>query len=716
MAKKFNIKTGVSIHNRFDFYKLDPDTREEIHLGCQAENIVLDAMYAKLLSRASNPFGYIFFGTGTGTLSPARTSLFTHLGYKAVTHDSYEYDLPVSWTRKKIVLNPEEYVGSILTEIGVAYGTTTTNLITHALIKDMNGNPITLTKGALDVIVIYATLYFTLSTNNGVKFTGFLNYLSESYVNPLLKFLATNQAFPNVYLYTGASIHSSKLGQNTPGLMSRPIFESASLSWVVDTPNKKMSISQRIAVSESNNILTELCIGNDGSNNNNPSGIVSVDLQNPNAYLGMPVIGVQFGVGDGVTTIFELPSPLIDETSIDVYVDGTPSTPTIESYQKFINVTRIGDMLNGSNYLECYDAIQISDDWNTMAIYDSNDIRILQFVDGGYVRKYTIPRLTETYTVRAITVSNDFTKAVCQVDGPPYIEIHSRVGDIWTQDETPFEVPLSSILLYNPNYKNIFWISNDGNLLCINRPNPTLDDGEVLIYRKLDGQWKLMYSEYSSQQSYPFTCIASDDNSSIMLLKMESGAPNMIRYLSFTGSSYTASESFDESYKSNGSIWMNRAGTISAYILTDAKTIRVRDLVGGFWVARADFDPTILYGVFAQTFYITEDGNTMYVLEGSTYKCFKVIWDGDSWALIGTITHNDSGPSSLDAVFVNSDQTSIRWSTFGYDIHRKYTKVTFPSPPALNAVLTADYTVQGIHKTDQRVIDVDFSVTFGEVT
>jgi hypothetical protein len=43
-----------------------------------------------------------------------------------------------------------------------------------------------------------------------------------------------------------------------------------------------------------------------------------------------------------------------------------------------------------------------------------------------------------------------------------------------------------------------------------------------------------------------------------------------------------------------------------------------------------------------------------------------------------------------------------------------FTQVTFNTPPALDDVITADYTVDGVHKTDQYVIDVSFAIQFGE--
>ncbi len=57
---------------------------------------------------------------------------------------------PISkWTRK-IVLNPEEYVGKSITEVGISdtYSTTKSKsyINTHALIKDAEGNLLSIEK------------------------------------------------------------------------------------------------------------------------------------------------------------------------------------------------------------------------------------------------------------------------------------------------------------------------------------------------------------------------------------------------------------------------------------------------------------------------------------------------------------------------------------------------------------------------------------------
>jgi len=42
------------------------------------------------------------------------------------------------------------------------------------------------------------------------------------------------------------------------------------------------------------------------------------------------------------------------------------------------------------------------------------------------------------------------------------------------------------------------------------------------------------------------------------------------------------------------------------------------------------------------------------------------------------------------------------------------TSVKFNTSPATDAVLTANYTVRGVHKTTNQVIDASFAIQFGE--
>ena len=135
-----NIKTGVKFHNRFDIEVRDKDTGKLKQSG-EAENIILDREYTRVCNFNSY-FTHIHFGSGTGTLDPSRTTLFSSLGNRSAVVEEKIKAYPVSKVTKRIRLEPEEYIGQTITEVGTSEATNAIN--THALIKDAEGNPLSI--------------------------------------------------------------------------------------------------------------------------------------------------------------------------------------------------------------------------------------------------------------------------------------------------------------------------------------------------------------------------------------------------------------------------------------------------------------------------------------------------------------------------------------------------------------------------------------------
>lgn len=160
-VQKIDAKLNVSIHNRFDIEVIDAKTGE-IKQRAQAENIICNALWARLLL-PGDYFNYIHYGTGAGTPSSSDTSLFTFLGYGTPIDDDnvigFDKDEHYLSLRKKIQLSETTAVGSTLTEVGIAYAAASNCLVTHAMLKDMNGNEISIAKTATDIINIYATVF-----------------------------------------------------------------------------------------------------------------------------------------------------------------------------------------------------------------------------------------------------------------------------------------------------------------------------------------------------------------------------------------------------------------------------------------------------------------------------------------------------------------------------------------------------------------------------
>lgn len=163
--EQVKVPLEARIHNRFDFEVRDARTGE-IKQRAYAENIILDAYWTRIFAGSTANVS-VHVGTGTGTLAASRTSLFTFLAAKALTDVEYSGNHTEGWISLKRTAQWSELENqnTAWTEVGVAYGSTSTNLTTHALIKDQNGNAVTLNKGTTDIITVYATIYAYLGAS-----------------------------------------------------------------------------------------------------------------------------------------------------------------------------------------------------------------------------------------------------------------------------------------------------------------------------------------------------------------------------------------------------------------------------------------------------------------------------------------------------------------------------------------------------------------------
>lgn len=679
------LSVGANIHNRFDIYVKNIETGTEEQVG-YAENIVLDQMYTRLCARSSY-FVNIHFGTGTGTLSASRTSLFTHLGTKAVTNDAQSKALPTSWWRQKIVLNPEEYVGSALSEVGVAYGATSTNLVTHALIKDMNGNPITLLKTALDVVTIYATVYVTFSTNHAnLQFTGMPNS------NPLVNYLIGGTTFPLEYFYTGQSDVSGDV-QRGGATLSNPMAASSALTLTADVLNKKFySNAYRFGVDYSNGHIVEIGLGSSST-----SGLFRLLLPATGIYSGLDIEGVSVGTGDGVESSFMLPSRNVDLSSIVAYIDGLETSITKNTYQKLsvIDMQSLGyyntigspcgaDMsddgssfimsrVQDSPYVFSADFISglwvarptpsevssgvyrvcMSDNGSVIAcgLYTTDQIYVFDYIDGIYIKRPTIPR---TSGGAHVSMSGDGSTIVI-VNSNQIAYIYTWVDNAWVEN----------ILASFSTAIEEFYMTKNGEHIvfsCNSTPN-------CRLYDLIDGVWTLR-SPNPTVLAMPSDLVLSEDGIILATDEANSGG---------------------HAQKWEGSSWSSIPLSGLSGSSSDVSISKDGELI----IFTTRTSPYVF------VFMLVDD---IYVLQTELSS--------------GLSSGNSSGHIGLAKVsknrFVCSEYQYQYNKTF--NILMPYTEITFATPPADGAVITADYTVNGIHKTAQRVIDLYAEITFGEVT
>lgn len=290
------VKAGVNFHNRFDIVK----NGEWVGY---AENIILDQMYNRICN-FSTYFVNIHFGTGSGTPTPDRTSLFNHLGTKTATTEEIILALPVGSVTKGITLSPSEYVGSTITEVGIAFGSASTSLVTHAMIKDSEGNPLAIEKTDLDVVVIYATVFVSISDSQFIKFAK-----TQFHYPPILEYLLTSRNT----LSSDQSIYFSNTPSDFRGKYFSSNFFQKSAIRTVDVPNKKVSFYNRLEIDEGNKDIYSI------------STSLGFRVIYPHPELVVPPRSdIRIGTGDGATTRFRIPNN--SPSNIAIKVDGIISS------------------------------------------------------------------------------------------------------------------------------------------------------------------------------------------------------------------------------------------------------------------------------------------------------------------------------------------------------------------------------------------------------
>ena len=335
------IKQNVNIHNRFDVHIDNIETGE--HREFIGYNIILDQMWTRLCG-GSLYFRYIHFGIGTGTPTPEGTSLFNHLGTRqAVTEETIKA-LPVSsWTRK-IVLNPEEYVEETITEVGIAYDSSASNLVTHAMLKDSEGNAISITKSDTDVVTIYATVFITFTnTIPELKLIGMPNN------NQLINYL------------TGGSAPAGSFGLSTIENPYLKLGTSTTVTWTSDIPNRKRRTNtSRFGITSGNGHVKYLDFAN----------LFSLKLPAPGIFSGQPYTGVNIGSGDGVKKSFMLPSANIRQSSLVIKKNGLVVSNYITNIKKQESNSRIANPASlppGTGY-----GVTLTPDGTLMAVAHDN--------------------------------------------------------------------------------------------------------------------------------------------------------------------------------------------------------------------------------------------------------------------------------------------------------------------------------------------------------
>lgn len=320
----------ASIHNRFDIEVIDSRTGR-IKSKAFAENVICDNLY-KNFTVTTGYFSYIHYGSGTGTPSPSDVSLFNKVGHGDVRDDSTIVELGsgekdgVAYLRKKITLSETTAAGVTLTEVGIAAGTGNGTLCTHAMLRDMNGNPVSLEKTAVDIVHIYATVYVHYSltgySNGSIRIhpvlynndRGFLMFLAGRY----------NSSSGNGG-YRPMS-YCASVGGYQPAATNGSAPASGSVNFTIDASAKTITIRISRIPADQGNVgglsfiqLMDYQVSSSGKTYGSGTSLV-LTTGDGSWYPGSVIDSESVGSGDGTTTEFSLNFP--NAHNARVYVDG----------------------------------------------------------------------------------------------------------------------------------------------------------------------------------------------------------------------------------------------------------------------------------------------------------------------------------------------------------------------------------------------------------
>ena len=355
---KREVEVKVKLHNRFDVFVKNINTGKETQVA-YAENIVLNNYWNRLISSTGWDgvtawWSWLHLGTGTGVLDPTRTALFNRISSKRNMGGVYamNYDEGYFSRRINVTYSETELVGQTLTEVGVATDETS-GLLTHALLMDMNGNPVSIVKTNTDIITIYATVYLVfpvggILAGGKARFTSLGNNLTADALHKTflgvrpagpasIRIGFSNRRVPSAY-------NLSMSGNDFTGTIQTP-------SNSYDVANKKVTFSGRIAVGSGN--FTYGILGISIGFGTNASAVYDTffqfDVLDMDGVPDSEIVGEQIGVGDGNTTNFKTTYGLVKAGNV-VKVDGVavvsgvtvdenqPADTNITPYMKLVDV------------------------------------------------------------------------------------------------------------------------------------------------------------------------------------------------------------------------------------------------------------------------------------------------------------------------------------------------------------------------------------------
>lgn len=368
---------GISLHNHFDFELTDSRTGDKKAVA-HAENVVTNYWYhhalrGLALDSGSNYGLGVALGSGTGTPSVADKELFNYVftGMYSTT-DGGAYPSPSSNDLEKIFDNDRhigykmtrvwvfpatsDYTG-VLTEVGLVKNyyykssSAINELLSHAMLKDAEGNEIAITKTDLDILTVTVTAYLTVDMQwtNPIEYsTNFLYWLAflfrftttysdntackaddtYSYYQHRIRKITFVTGLNNALKAEHSSDCQAMYSTSVAPKPTSSVLSTAELDTSCVTGVTVSCANTRLGTTVGNNSVTNglgYLIGR-GMAGYEYYPSLFLPFPNSDVFPEIRLSSLNVGVGDGATTEFSPTVPLFVKDSDVVYVNGVAQT------------------------------------------------------------------------------------------------------------------------------------------------------------------------------------------------------------------------------------------------------------------------------------------------------------------------------------------------------------------------------------------------------
>lgn len=324
----------------------------------KAHNVITRQMLEYLYSRSK--YAYIAVGTGTGTPSFDRTSLFNYSDRYATSMegDLIEVDENTFGQQYTARIPANALVGQSLTELGLSTNSTA-GVTTHAMITDSEGNQIAIEKTEQDIIDLYVTLYMTFpQPTEGIDPIIDKRRLASEFLR-----MPYSSFEPYMHLRRYAEVIDGKIvvygDSNSEG-------STSGTGNRIEGTSSIRTMTRRLTESQFNGMIGAAVVG--GSRTAPP--LIAFPLPVPGVWEGETFSDKFVANGDGETKRFLLDPSITEEGSIRVYVDGEQVTPTeVNARAGYADVGVVPtDGFKGS--FGCYvEDVFLTYDTNTLYVY-----------------------------------------------------------------------------------------------------------------------------------------------------------------------------------------------------------------------------------------------------------------------------------------------------------------------------------------------------------